>query len=404
MRWKSCSKMMAVLAAVLGLAAYCAAATETVLYSFQNETDGMEPFAPPLSLNGRLYGTTTIGGTHDLGIVFELTPTKSGWVKTTLHNFAGLADGEEPWAGLTADKAGNLYGASNGGSKYGDGVIFELSRHGKGWKFAVIYAFSGGDGGGPEGTLIFDDAGNLYGATAGGGPYKCFRSTCGTVFEMSPSKTGWRLSTLHDFDGGDGAIPLSALYRNRSGNLYGTAETGGSGPCNDGGGCGTVFELSPSGSGWKFAVLHKFNGADGEFPRGVLAMDESGNLYGTTTDGGIGFGVAYRLTPGDGKWKETVLHDFGGGSDGDDPCGALASDSEGNLYGTTEAGGTDGTGLIFELARSGKGWQESVLLSFDGPNGLYPVGGLVPAGAGKYYGTTSQGGSSGYGVVFEFAP
>jgi uncharacterized repeat protein (TIGR03803 family) len=398
-------------AALLTLAPPSWAATETVLYSFQNETDGMDPFAPLLSLSGRLYGTTVIGGTHDLGIVFELTNTKSGWVKTTLHDFTGLDDGDKPWAGLAADKAGNLFGASLNGGKYADGVIFELSRHGKRWKFTVIHTFSGADGSGPVGTLVFDDAGNLYGTTAEGGQYRCGYSTCGTIFEMSPSGRRWKLTVLHDFDGGDGSYPASPLYRDSKGILYGTTESGGgNGPCNTGGGCGTIFELSPSKAGWKFTVLHTFNGTDGEFPVGALTMDKSGSLYGTTTDGGgAGYGVVYRLTLSDGKWRGTVLHEFENGSDGDDPCGALAFDSKGNLYGTTQLGGSDGMGTIFGLAHSGRGWEESVPLSFDGLDGMYPVGGLISPGTGRVYGTTSHGGNGdcggeSCGAVFEFIP
>jgi uncharacterized repeat protein (TIGR03803 family) len=227
---------------------------------------------------------------------------------------------------------------------------------------------------------------------------------------MSPSGHRWKLTVLHDFDGGDGSYPASPLYRDSKGILYGTTESGGgNGPCNTGGGCGTIFELSPSKVGWKFTVLHTFNGTDGEFPEGALIMDKSGSLYGTTANGGTGFGVAYRLAPDNEKWKEVVLHVFRGGSDGDGPSGDVVFDAKGNLYGTTELGGSDGMGTIFELAHSGNGWQESVPLSFDGLDGTYPVGGLISAGTGRVYGTTSHGGNGdcggeSCGVVFEFTP
>jgi uncharacterized repeat protein (TIGR03803 family) len=337
-----------------------------------------------------------------------LTHTKSGWTKKTLYNFTGKDDGELPEAGLVADKAGNLYGAANGGLNK-DGVIFEMSPgSGGGWKYKVIHSFDGSDGGGPEGSLIFDDAGNLYGPTAGGGPYKCFSSTCGTVFELSPSKTGWKLTTLHDFDGGDGSFPWSALYRDRKGNLYGTAESGGYGGClwQGSDGCGTVFELSPSGKRWQFAVIHRFAGPDGDGPTGQLATDEKGSLYGTATGGGLGSGVAYRLTPRNGTWKETVLHEFGGGRDGQGPKGGVTFGSNGNLYGTTVQGGEFGDGALFELEPSGRGWKESVPFSFNGEDGYVPQSALARGGGSGLFGTTQLGGngecSGGCGVVFEF--
>jgi len=392
--------VLTVLAAVFSFMTQARAATETVLYSFKDLDDGMDPVAPVLPLNGKLYGTTTIGGAHDLGTVFELANTKSGWMKTTLHDFTGLDDGEEPWAGLVADRAGNLYGSCANAGKYGHGVIFEVSPHGARWVFSPIHAFTGGDGSGPTAALTFDGRKNLYGTTTQGGG--CGGYGCGTVFQLSPTKRGWKLTTLHDFNGTDGSFSQSPLYRDARGNFYGTTDGGGRRDCN-GDFCGTVFELSPSRSGWKFAVLHKFNGADGNWPLGALIMDESGSLYGTTGDGGIGYGVAYRLAPASGKWKETVLHVFLGGSDGDGPGGGVVFDSQGNLYGTTDEGGSDGAGAIFELTRSGKEWQESVPFSFDGSDGFLPEAGLV-GGAGGFYSTTEFGGGYGIGTVFEFVP
>src|ERR1700733_11669167 len=179
MRWKSCSKTLMILAALLGLAAYSAALTVTVLYSFKDRTDGYSP-AGVIMVDGKLYGTTATGGTYDSGTVFELVHTSSGWVKTALHEFTGGADGEDPTSGLVADKAGNLYGAANG-----ECGVFEMSRKGGRWRFKVIHRFSRSEGSVLNG-LVFDDAGNLYGTAYGGGGGAC-GGGCGTVFELSPS-------------------------------------------------------------------------------------------------------------------------------------------------------------------------------------------------------------------------
>ncbi len=303
---------------------------------------------------GNLYGTTNEGGTYyGHGIVFELTPTGGGnWTETVVHDFANGSDGNSPYAGVIFDTHGNLYGVNIYGGTYNWGTAFEFSPNGGGgWTETELYSFdrNGTDGFNPLGTLIFDAAGNLYGTTFGGG-----LNGRGTVFELSPNGSGgWTETILYNFCSqsrcADGRNPFAGLIFDRSGNLYGTTTYGGS---SFG---GTVFELSPDGSGgWTETVLHNFNqnGTDGAYPEAALVFDAAGNLYGTTSGGGTYYyGTAFEMSPaGGGNWTETVLHSFNNdGTDGASPYAPLILDRSGNLYGTTEYGGTDNSGTVFEI-------------------------------------------------------
>ena len=213
---------------------------------------------------------------------------------------------------------------------------------------------NGTDGIYPSAGLIFDTDGNLYGTTYGGGDY--YR---GTVFEMTPNGSGgWTEKKLHNFGNGtDGANPQDDLIFDAAGNLYGTTGEGGSNACG-GPGCGTAFELMSDGGGtWTEKRLHNFgNGTDGVYPYGALIFDADGNLYGTTYGGGsnactgFGCGVAFEMTPnGSGGWTEKKLHNFGSGTDGANPSASLIFDAEGNLYGTTTYGGSHNGGTVFEI-------------------------------------------------------
>jgi uncharacterized repeat protein (TIGR03803 family) len=252
-----------------------------------------------------------------------------------LYSFTGGADGSEPYyENLIFDQTGNLYGTTAGGGPAGGGVVFKLTPSGGSWTESVLHSFTGEDGFFPQTGVIFDSTGNLYGTTAMGG-----LNGKGNVFQLSPSGSGWVATTVYSFQGGaDGYQPAGGVIVDRSGNLYGTTPIGGSG------GGGTVFELSPSGGSWTFSLQYSWSGGWG--PDDNLAMDAFGNLYGTTyQDGAYGSGSVFKLTPIGGGWTYTDLHDFNPlviPLEGSGPNGGVTLDASGNLYGTTVYGGSYG--------------------------------------------------------------
>jgi hypothetical protein len=335
------------------------------------------------------------------------------------------------------DKAGNLYGVTAyggtgdctlAGVPGGCGTVYELSppqTKGGQWTYASLYSFkSGKDGYLPLGNLVFDGAGNLYGATyfGGGKGTTCNPDYqyCGTVFELSPPKTKggkWTEKVLHSFAGGtDGANPNGGLVLDSKGNVYGTTYIGGndSGECGAVG-CGTVFELrSPTtkGGAWAGKVLCRFDGQDGANPAAGVIFDHKGNVYGTAFAGGNnGDGGVFELVkPGNGlhTWKEKVLYFFGGGSDGDNPMAGLIFGPNDDLYGTAYAAQTE-SGTVFRLSPVGRNgrWNFMPLYGFKGPpDAALPAAGLVSDTIGNIYGTTQKGGTGtacqfGCGTVFE---
>jgi len=325
-------------------------------------------------------------------IVFLIFATEARAAKyKTLYTFTGGTDGAYLGANLTFDSAGNLYSTTNLGGAYGYGTVFQLTPNGDGsWSESVIHSFNGADGSTPtSGSPIFDLAGNLYGTTNQGGDYGA-----GAVFELTPNGDGsWTESVIHSFNGADGSQPIAGLIFDQAGNLYGTTTAGGVS------GGGTVFQLAPNGDGtWTESVLHSFSGGDGSGPTANLALDSAGNLYGTSLYGGAyGEGTVFELIPNaDGTWTESVLHSFSG-RDGRLPWWGLIFDHNGNAYGTTWAGGAYDGGTIFRLKPNGDGsWKETVLYSFptNGP------GNIVLDSAGSFYGITMKGGTYGYGTVF----
>ncbi|MGC2111621.1 MAG: choice-of-anchor tandem repeat GloVer-containing protein, partial [Candidatus Korobacteraceae bacterium] len=336
------------------------------LYKFLGGTDGALPLKPvTIGPNGTLYGTTAGGGEGNCdfdgatgcGIVFNATPTPrvpptplTPWLEHVLYRFAGEPDGGVPVSDVIFDQAGNMYGTTDKGGANGLGAIFELSPSGGGqWTESVLYSFAGGsDGANPVDGLLFDTAGNLYGTTSNGGGSTACSSGCGTVFELSPSGSGWTERVIYKFQGGnDGKNPNAGLVRDAIGNLYGDTWQGGS----QGG--GTVFELSPSGDNWSLTTLYSFPGNGFAVDR--LTMSSAGNLYGTLQQGGAyGHGAVFELTFTSGNWTYSALYDFTGGGDGGTPLGSVVLDSSGNVYGTTSNGGDmscgmQGCGVIFQL-------------------------------------------------------
>jgi len=413
---------------------------EQVLYSFQNTAqDGNTPFAGLIfDTAGNLYGTTAFGGNGGCpsaefpgcGTVFELSPESGGgWTETVLYNFQqDGSDGIYPYADVILDASGNLYGTTEGGGSGGEcssngfpgcGTVFELSPQSGGrWTESVLHSFQNNlqDGIIPFAGLILDASGNLYGTTGFGGT-----TSHGTVFELLPqSGGGWAEAVLHSFNGTDGNDPGGSLILDAVGNLYGTAQSGGSSGCTiNAVGCGTVFELSPnSGGHWTEKVLHTFqnNGRDGNNPIGGLIFDAAGNLYGATGAGGsAGAGTVFQLKQqSGGGWAEQVLYTFSGtGKDGSAPTAGLVLDKGGNLIGTALGGrGQIGGGVVFEVRRiKGGAYAERLLYDFMGRagDGIDPEGGVILDTAGNLYGTTAFGGSSICGAqtcrtVFELTP
>jgi uncharacterized repeat protein (TIGR03803 family) len=334
---------------------------------------------------------------------------------TTLYTFTGGSDGGEPSAGMIFDSLGNLYGLTQGNAT-GFGTVFEMSpSSGGGMTLNTLYTFQGGaDGVSPEGSLVFDTAGNLYGTTVQGGSNAC-NFGCGTVFELSPNgSSGWQKTEIYQFHGGtDGENPASGVVIDGAGNLYGATEFGG-GPCsNIAPGCGTVFELSPVTGGWTETVLHRFgtghvNNTGFSTPAGGIVRDASGNLYGTVAYGGLsGCGGAFELSSGTGGWSLQLLHAFKCGSDGAYPQGTLVFDGTGHIYGTTVGGGAFKDGTVYVLTpRPGKGWESRIIHNFKGADGWAPFAGITLDAAGNVYGTTGYGGGSkncanGCGVAYE---
>ena len=398
--------------------------TEKILYRFQGGSDGAHPRGGVVMDGaGNLYGTASgirfSGGKacRACGTVFEIS-TRSH-TEALLHAFSGGNDGSHPTAGLILDRAGDLYGVTQyGGSgcttSYitGCGTVFEIPAHSRSER--ILHSFSAGDGWAPDGGLIADGTGNLYGTTSSGGCRNGFGG-CGTVFEIA---AGTHKETIFGRGGDIDGFPRGRLIMDRAGNLYGTT---------------WMRNLQSHISGTLFAIvagtrepkiLHKFSGGrDGDTPNGDLVVDSEGDLYGTTQFGGgfcdsgnspgvdaLGCGTVFEISAG--SHKETIWYHFNGGSDGMDPRGGLIRDSAGNVYGTTYSGGVNcsfGCGTVFEIAADTH--EETVLYRFKGGrDGAGPEGELFMDSAGNLYGTTFSGGSNcqremelgpGCGTVYE---
>jgi uncharacterized repeat protein (TIGR03803 family) len=386
------------------------ASTFNVIYNFTGGSDGTSPYAGlTIDRTGNLYGTTLSGGAG-YGTVFKLTKTGSNWVLTTLYTFTGGNDGASPRSKVIIGPDGNLYGETFAGGGQGCGVrgcgtVFQVRKSCPGpvchWTETVLYRFTGAsDGGEPTGDLLFDSTGKLYGTTEiGGKPHSCSGLGCGTVYTLTPSGGTWTETVLYQFLGlSDGAFPNGGVIFDTSGNLYGTTCCGGSHNS------GTVFKLTSSGSGWTESLLYNFQGStDGNEPVTGLIFDASGDLYGSTIFGGTGHGgTVFELTPSGGGWTFSVLFSARGIQG---PLGTLMRDAGGNLYGTTFQDGLHLVGSVFKLTNSGGDWTYSSFHDFtDGLDGGYPFSNLVFDSSGNLYGTGALGGTSGNGVVVEVTP
>lgn len=413
--WKWATSSGWALATMLALAVMVTLSTQAqtfnVIHNFTGGRDGANPgTALTMSTGGVLYGTTYSGG-EGYGGVFKLKPTGSGWIVNPLYVFTGGTDGGKPFGALVIGHDGNLYGVTEFGGTptVNVGVVYKLQPSPTFcrtvicfWNETVLYTFGGhSDGSYPEGRVLFDQAGNIYGIT---NDYETGQD--GTVWELTPSGGGWAKTILHTFAGPptDGSLPTSGVITDSTGNLYGTTAAGGS---TDN---GTVFRLTPSGSGWAENLLYSFQGRnDGDIVfAGLIFDDQSGNLYGASSnDGSIGGGAAFELTPSGSGWTFNPLCSFPGvrGYEGG-PRDSLTMDSAGNLYGTRVGNAAPNDyGSVFKLTFVDGICSYHSLHDFTGrSDGGYPFGTVVLDSAGNIFGTASIGGANGMGVVFEITP
>lgn len=310
-------------------------------------TDGSQPYGGLISdASGDLYGTNSAGDAYGNGNVFYMFKSGSTWSYNRAWVFGQISgDGAQPACDLIMDSSGNLYGTTFSGGAYGHGTAFELSQSGGTWSETILHSFENGDGENPYAGLVMDSAGNLYGTTEYGA------RGFGTAFELTQSGGKWSEKTLHVFGIGvhDGRNPTGALIVHSAGVLYGTTPFGGAHLCGSYS-CGTVFKVYQSGGKWEEKVLYNFTGGgDGAYPMAELTMNGSNTLYGTASTGDNGGGTLFKLYYSGGVWRETTLGNFGTVGY---PYGAVIRDGSGNLYGTTLEGGngscTYGCGTVWE--------------------------------------------------------
>jgi uncharacterized repeat protein (TIGR03803 family) len=384
------------------------AQTLTTLYNFTGGGDGGYPVAGlTMDQAGNLYGTTSFGGTSGgppcysdgCGTVFKLEHRGSGWVLARLYAFSG-PDGNVPQTRVIFGPDGNLYGTTTYGGQSDKGLVFRLQPPASickttlcPWTETVLYSFTGGsdDANPTYGDLAFDRAGNIYGTTPAGGDPICH---CGVVYELSPSNGGWRQTVLHIFHerNGEGLFPYAGVIFDAAGNLYGTTLYSYSRGDYNG---GAIYELTPSEGGWTENILYTFTGTDGGEPYGGLIFDSSGNLYGVTSCLNGPPCTVYELSPSNGGWIFNVLYSFNNVYEGS--LAALAMDPAGNLYGTLALANQ----AVFRLTLSDRLWA---LTGFNFPGDDFPEGNVILDASGNLYTTTEEGGTHSNGSIFEITP
>ena len=420
MKSKCILVLMAVLSALMPSA--WAAAKFKILHSFTGGTDGNGPNGPLLAdHNGNLYGITIAGGGSGCGgagcgTVFEVTPAGNGrWTEQILYAFTGTGDSGAPQGNLVQDAAGNLYGFTKGDYCCYT-AVFELSPGSGGWNLSQIWTQSASPG------LLLDAAGDLYGEI-GQGEYKA-----GAIGELSPGYNGWAYADLYDFcryshSGISQPSPLtcpdgwgiqSPLTWDTIGNLYGTMFFGGNYQyCGGSAGCGVAFRMTPNGDGtWTYHVLHRFaqSNSDGSYPYAGLVVDASGNAYGATWAGGkYGNGTFYKLTPTKhGLWKETILYEFPNCKNGCGPNESLVFDKAGNLYGAAAGGNMTcsgySCGVIYKFTPQKNGKWKYIVLHKFNWTDGSGPLGVTLDGKGNIFGTTFGGGKYGWDTAFEITP
>ncbi len=405
------------------------AQTYRVLYQLTGGSAGWSPQAGLVSDSaGNLYGTTAFGGvsgpgcgSNGCGTVFKLTRTGGGSVYSVIYSFHGGIDGARPTSQLAIGSDGSLYGTTGygaagnctGGQGYtGCGMVFKLSPHACGfptcpWTETALYRFSGGhDGGTPWlGTLLLDSAGNIYGTSSAGGvrSSNCPSHGCGVVYKLLEVSGHWTEDVIYEFQGGDdGEVPYGGLILDSRGNLYGTTTAGGQN------GYGTVYQLSPNGSGWTETILNSFTFGEQGDPWAGLTIDPAGNLYGTTE---ALYGAVFEVSPSGNGWRfGDIIQLPGSGVELGGPTGGVVRDSAGNLFGGTPIGGALDSGSIFELTPNSQGgWTYVLLHSFGSRgDGVSSYGNLMLDGSGNVYGVATEGGggscAAGCGIIWEITP
>jgi uncharacterized repeat protein (TIGR03803 family) len=406
-----------------------AQASQTALYDFTGKSGSTPDSKLVFDASGALYGTTMYGGAHGGGTVYKLTRPASGtgpWQETVLHSFAGGADGAVPVSGVVLDAQGAVYGAVAAGGSLNMGAVFKLTPPASGtgpWTRTILHNFGNGlDGQTPQGGVVLDAHGALYGTTQYGGGH-----SYGIVYQLTPPVSGtgpWKETILHSFQHSntDGGWPMGDLAIDSKGALYGTTQLGGFSL----GDYGTVFKMTPpavAGGAWTEKVLHIFKYTDGANPSYGVIIGKGGALYGVAARGSPSLsdpdeGAVFKLTPptvAQGQWTQEVLYYFAKGNAffpgvTVSPMGTLVFDPQGNLYGVTELGGSDGNarGGVYSLTppASGSGpWTAKVIYNFmncEGPISCNPMAGLVRNANGALFGTASGfSASKSNGAVFK---